>query len=241
MVKSPAAMPEGIKVQKMFAGIAKRYDLANVLLSGGACRWWARRLVKLVARERPREIADLATGSGDVAFALRRALPDAEIRAYDFCEAMLDVARERAARRREKNAAEKPVSFAFGDCMNLPLADASVDALTIAYGVRNFEDRARGLRELRRVLRPGGAAFILEFTQPATLFHPFYYLYLKLALPLIAWAITGDRKAYDYLAGSIEAFPPKEGLSAELRAAGFSDVRALGMTFSVVAVHVARR
>ncbi|MGN0834258.1 MAG: ubiquinone/menaquinone biosynthesis methyltransferase [Candidatus Spyradosoma sp.] len=234
-------MPEGIKVQKMFAGIAKRYDLANLLLSGGACRWWARRLVKLVARERPREIADLATGSGDVAFALRRALPDAEIRAFDFCEAMLDVARERAARRREKHATEKPVAFAFGDCMKLPLPDASLDALTIAYGVRNFEDRARGLRELRRVLRPGGAAFVLEFTQPAPLFRPFYYLYLKTALPLIAWAITGDRKAYDYLAGSIEAFPPKEKLSEELRAAGFSEVRALGMTFSVVAVHIARR
>lgn len=234
-------MPEGTQVQKMFAGIAKRYDFANLLLSGGACRRWTRRLAKLVARERPQKTADLATGSGDVAFALRNALPETEIFAYDFCEEMLGVARERLARRRRKNPGEKNIEFGFGDCMNLPLADDSADALSIAYGVRNFEDRSRGLREMRRILRPGGKAFILEFTQPATLFRPFYYLYLKLALPLIARIITGDRKAYDYLAGSIEAFPPKEKLAEELRAAGFSEVRAVGMTFSVVAIHIATK
>ncbi len=231
-------MPEGIKVQKMFAGIAKRYDLANTLLSGGACHYWAHKLVRLVAREKPQKIADLASGSGDIAFALRKRLPDAEIGGYDFCEAMLDVARERQKRH---SGGKKAIDFAFGDCMQLPLESDSVDALTIAYGVRNFEDRPRGLRELRRILRPGGKAFILEFTQPAALFRPFYYLYLKLALPLIAWMITGDRKAYDYLAGSIESFPPKEKLSEELRDAGFSDVRALGLTFSIVAVHVATK
>lgn len=230
-------MPEGIKVQKMFAGIAKRYDLANTLLSGGACHYWARKLVRLVAKEKPQQIADLATGSGDIAFALRKRLPEAEIGAYDFCEAMLDVARER----QQRQNTQPEIRFAFGDCMQLPLESDSTDALTIAYGVRNFEDRPRGLRELHRILRPGGKAFILEFTQPATLFRPFYYLYLKLALPLIAWAITGDRKAYDYLAGSIESFPPKEKLSEELRAAGFSEVRALGLTFSIVAVHIATK
>ena len=230
-------MPEGIKVQKMFAGIAKRYDLANTLLSGGACHYWARKLVRLVAKEKPQQIADLATGSGDIAFALCKRLPEAEIGAYDFCEAMLDVARER----QQRQNTQPEIRFAFGDCMQLPLESDSTDALTIAYGVRNFEDRPRGLRELHRILRPGGKAFILEFTQPATLFRPFYYLYLKLALPLIAWAITGDRKAYDYLAGSIESFPPKEKLSEELRAAGFSEVRALGLTFSIVAVHIATK
>lgn len=230
-------MPEGRKVQKMFAGIAKRYDLANMLLSGGACRYWAYKLVSLVKREAPRRVADLATGSGDIAFALRKRLPDAAIDAYDFCEEMLAVARERQAHAETAN----PIHFAFGDCMQLPITDGSVDALTIAYGVRNFEDRSRGLKELCRVLRPGGCAFILEFTQPTLLFRPFYYLYLKLVLPLIAWVITGDRKAYDYLAGSIESFPAKEQLSEELCAAGFSEVRAVGLTFSIVAIHVARK
>lgn len=241
-------MPEGAKVRKMFAGIAKRYDLANLLLSGGFCRFWTRRLAALVARERPQEIADLATGSGDVAFALKRKIPAARVRGFDFCEEMLAIARERAAKlfpnsaesAGTENAGMVP-EFAFGDCMALPLADSSVDAVTIAYGVRNFENRSRGLRELRRVVRPGGKVFILEFTQPALLFRPIYYFYLKFVLPLVARAITGDKKAYDYLAGSIGAFPPKEKLSEELRAAGFASVRAVGLTASIVAIHIAEK
>lgn len=219
----------------MFAGIAKRYDLANNLLSGGACRWWARKLVRLVARDRPQKIADLATGSGDIAFALKKAMPDAQIRGYDFCEPMLEIARKRAAGTHEE------IKFSYGDCMQLAITSESLDALTIAYGVRNFEDRTRGLRELHRVLKPAGTAFILEFTQPNALFRPFYYLYLKLALPLIAWLITGDRKAYNYLAGTIASFPPKEKLSDELRAVGFHEVQAVGLTFSIVAIHIAKK
>lgn len=234
-------MPNGEKVRKMFAGIASRYDFANLLLSAGCCRLWTRRLAALAARERPRGVADLATGSGDVAFALCRRLPaDARVRGFDFCEEMLAVARERAAKIPRGNGAGTP-DFTFGDCMALPLADASVDAVTIAYGVRNFEDRSRGLREIRRVLRSGGKAFILEFTQPAAWFRPAYFFYLKCVLPLIARVVTGDKKAYDYLAGSIEAFPPKEKLSAELRDAGFSAVRAVGLTASIVAIHVAEK
>ena len=230
-------MPEGVKVRKMFAGIAERYDLANLLLSGGFSRSWTRRLVARVKAFAPREIIDLATGSGDVAFELKRRLPGASVRGFDFCEEMLAVARSRAA----KIPGASDIAFAFGDCMALPLAEASVPAVTIAYGVRNFEDRARGLREIFRVLRPGGKLFMLEFTQPAPWFRPFYRFYLKFVLPLVARVITGDKKAYDYLAGSIEAFPPKERLSQELRDAGFSDVRAFGMTFSIVAVHVAEK
>lgn len=230
-------MPEGGKVRKMFAGIAERYDLANLLLSGGFSRSWTRRLVARVKAFAPRDVVDLATGSGDVAFELKRRLPDAHVRGLDFCEEMLSVARSRAA----KIPGAADIAFAFGDCMALPLADASASAVTIAYGVRNFEDRSRGLREIFRVLRPGGKLFMLEFTRPATWFSPFYRFYLKFVLPLIASVITGDKKAYDYLAGSIEAFPSKERLSQELRDAGFSDVRTFGMTFSIVAVHVAEK
>ncbi|MBQ8445388.1 MAG: bifunctional demethylmenaquinone methyltransferase/2-methoxy-6-polyprenyl-1,4-benzoquinol methylase UbiE [Opitutales bacterium] len=230
-------MPEGAKVQKMFAGIAKRYDFANLLLSGGCSFYWTRRLVAQVKRFAPKEIADLATGSGDVAFELKRRLPGARVRGFDFCEEMLAVARERA----EKIPGAEAIEFAFGDCMALPLENASVDAVTIAYGVRNFEDRPRGLREIRRVLKPGGKVFVLEFTQPAAWFRPIYFLYLKFLLPLVARAVTGDKKAYDYLAGSIESFPPKDRLAAELRDAGFSSVRTIGLTASIVAIHVAEK
>ncbi|MCD8283580.1 MAG: bifunctional demethylmenaquinone methyltransferase/2-methoxy-6-polyprenyl-1,4-benzoquinol methylase UbiE [Opitutae bacterium] len=231
-------MPEGKKVQRMFARIASRYDLANCLLSAGACRHWTRVLADLVARESPQLVVDLATGSGDVALELAKKLPPTtRILGVDFCEEMLDVARGRRA----KIAGGDNVEFAFGDCMDLPLDADSVDALTIAYGIRNFENRPRGLREMHRVLRRGGKAFVLEFTQPARAFSPFYFLYLKFVLPLLARVITGDKNAYDYLTSSIEAFPPKEKITQELRAAGFENVRAIGLTFSIVAIHVAEK
>ncbi len=222
----------------MFAHIAERYDRANTLLSFGACKRWTRKLVSLVAKEHPTVVADLATGSGDVAFALRGKLPqDAKICGYDFCEEMLAVAQER----KNGNPKYANVEFMFGDCMALPLAHESVDAITIAYGIRNFEDRPKGLREMHRVLKHGGKAFILEFTQPLLLFRPFYYLYLKLVLPLLARVITGDKNAYEYLTASISAFPPKKGISRELREAGFENVRAIGLTFSIVAIHIAEK
>lgn len=224
-------MPEGAAVSRMFAEIAHRYDAANHLLSGGVDFHWRRVLVKMVAAAQPRDVADLATGSGDVAFALRQGLAqDTVIAGYDFCEPMLEQARA-------KQGGDTPVHFAFGDCMHLPLADASVDAITIAFGVRNFEDRLRGLREMHRALRPGGRAFILEFSQPYAWFRPCYYLYLKFILPLLAGVATGKKDAYDYLACSIEGFPARAELSAQIREAGFQSVTATALTFGIVAIH----
>lgn len=228
-------MPQGAAIRTMFAGIARRYDLTNRILSFGMEGIWRRKLVRLASERRPHDIADLATGSGVVAYELKKALPTARVSGYDFCQPMIEVAEAKQA---SLPAAEK-IPFALGDCMALPLADASLDALTIAYGVRNFEDRPKGLRELRRVLRAGGTAYIMEFTQPSWWMRPFYYIYLKTLLPLVAWAATGDRKAYEYLGGSIASFPSKEKISEELRMAGFSKVRAIGLTGSIIAIHVA--
>lgn len=228
-------MPQGAAIRNMFAGIAGRYDLTNRVLSFGMEGLWRRRLVTLALEKDPADIADLATGSGVVAYAIKARAPNARVRGYDFCEPMLAVA---DAKQKDVPAAEK-IPFAVGDCLALPIPDASLDALTIAYGVRNFEDRPRGLAELRRVLRPGGVACVMEFTQPSWWMKPFYFLYLKTLLPLVAWATTGDRKAYEYLGGSIASFPPKERISEELRAAGFSKVRAIGLTGSIIAIHVA--
>lgn len=228
-------MPKGDAIRTMFAGIARRYDLTNRLISFGMEGLWRRRLVAAVGARAPRDVADLATGSGVVAFALRRALPGARVAGYDFCEPMLEVAR----RKQDALPESEKIPFAVGDCLALPIPDASLDAVTIAYGVRNFEDRAKGLRELRRVLRPGGAAFILEFSRPAWWMRPVYFLYLKTLLPLVAWATTGDRRAYEYLAGSIASYPDRATIRAELLAAGFSRVGDIGLTGSVVAIHTA--
>lgn len=225
-------MPEGSAVRTMFSGIASRYDLANRVLSLGLCVGWRNRLVDAVKTAAPRTVADLATGSGDVAFALRGALPaTAEVTGYDFCEPMLELGRSRAA------AEGVRLEFRTGDCMRLPLPDASCDAVTIAYGVRNFEDRGKGLRELRRITRPGGSVFILEFSQPDAWFAPLHFIHVRCVLPLAAALLTGDLGAYRYLGTSIAGFPDAEGLSAELKTAGFSQVTCERMLFGTVALH----
>ena len=151
-------------------------------------------------------MVDLATGSGDVAFKLRDRIGTG-IRLLDWtCEPMLKEARAKRA----SKASYSDITFEFGDCMDLPLDDNSVDAVTISFGVRNFENRLRGLREILRVLRPGGSLFVLEFSQPDKWFSPIYYFYLKFILPWVAALATGDKSAYDYLAGTIEDFQAKK-------------------------------
>lgn len=233
-------MPDPVAVNSMFGRIARRYDLANRLLSGGLDVWWRHRLVAAVRRSGPRDVLDLATGSGDVAFALSRGLPgEVRITGMDFCQPMLD----EAELKKDAAGADhyRNISFRQGDGLALPLADASVDAVTISFGLRNLADRDRGLREMRRVLRPGGRLFVLEFSQPHAWFRPLYFFYLKNILPRIAGFVTGDKAAYDYLNNTISAFPGRAALAGEIRAAGFSSVAASGMTFCCVALHEAAR
>lgn len=223
----------------MFGRIARRYDLANFLLCGGIDSWWRRRLVTAVRRRAPRAILDLATGSGDVAFALSRGLDrSAAIVGMDFCQPMLDEAEAKKAAAGNRYA---NVRFRPGDGLALPLPDESHDAVTISFGLRNLADRARGLREMRRVLRPGGGLFILEFSQPHVWFRPIYYFYLRRILPAIAGLVTGDRDAYVYLNNTISEFPDRAALEQEIVAAGFTHVRSRALTFGVVALHEATK
>lgn len=230
-------MPDPKAVNSMFARIAGRYDLANHLLSGGVDFWWRQRLVRVVRDARPGAVLDLATGSGDVAFALASGLPrGVRLTGMDFCQPMLD----EAVKKREANGRWAGIEFKQGDGMALPLPDASYDAVTISFGLRNMADRHQALAEMRRVLRPGGRLFVLEFSQPYLWFRPFYYAYLKFVLPLVAGVVTGDRSAYEYLGGSIESFPDRTKMSGEIQRAGFSAVRARPMTFGIVALHEAQ-
>lgn len=220
----------------MFARIAGRYDVANHLLSGGVDFWWRQRLVRAVHDAHPRDILDLATGSGDVAFALAEGLPaNVRIVGMDFCQPMLD----EAVKKRAQSARWAEIEFRQGDGMALPLPDRSFDAVTISFGLRNMADRHKSLTEMRRVLRPGGCLFVLEFSQPHAWFRPFYFTYLKFLLPAVAGIVTGDRKAYEYLCGSIELFPGRSAMAEEIRRAGFALVKATPMTFGVVALHEA--
>lgn len=230
-------MPDANAVRSMFSRIAGRYDLANHLLSGGVDFWWRRLLVRRVHDAAPRAVLDLATGSGDVAFALADGLPaTTRITGMDFCQPMLD----EAVKKRTAHGRWTGIDFRQGDGMALPLADAQFDALTISFGLRNMADRHKSLTEMRRVLRPGGRLFVLEFSQPFAWFRPIYYTYLKYVLPSIAAVVTGDRGAYEYLCGSIEQFPGRDAMSAEILRAGFKSVRATPLTFGIVALHEAQ-
>ena len=230
--------PDPKAVNSMFSRIAVRYDLANRLLSGGIDRWWRRTLVHGVRRHAPRDVLDLATGSGDVVFALARGLtPQTKLVGMDFCQPMLDEAI--AKQQRAADPRYDSVKFAPGDGLNLPVPDQSFDAVTISFGLRNMADRHRALTEMRRVLRPGGHLWVLEFSQPQRWFRPFYFFYLRHVLPSFAGIVTGDKSAYVYLNETIEQFPDRPALSQEIIAAGFQNVTAKGLTFGIVALHEA--
>jgi len=231
-------MPDPIAVRSMFGRIASRYDLANRMLSGGTDIGWRNELVAAVRQLGPTDVLDLATGSGDTALALSRELPwNSRILGMDFCEPMLAEAEKKRAS--AKVGLYANLRFQAGDGMALPLPDASYDAVTISFGLRNMADRHRSLREIRRVLRPRGRLFILEFSQPNPRMRRLYFFYLRRILPFLAGLISGDRAAYVYLNETIRDFPGREALSVEICAAGFSGVTAKPMTFGIVALHEA--
>jgi demethylmenaquinone methyltransferase/2-methoxy-6-polyprenyl-1,4-benzoquinol methylase len=195
----------------MFASIARRYDLANHVLSGGMDFYWRARATDVVAGWRPRNIADLATGTGDLALALQSKLPDARITGVDCVPEMLEFARKKGVR-----------NVLLADAMKLPFVDGSFDCITIAFGLRNLEDCSTALAEIARVLRSGGHLLVLEFSLPATpLVCAVYRFYLHRCLPLIGSFLTRTRKAYDYLGDSIEEFPSGTAMCELMLARGY--------------------
>jgi demethylmenaquinone methyltransferase/2-methoxy-6-polyprenyl-1,4-benzoquinol methylase len=195
------------------------------------------KLVRAVYDVHPVDVLDLATGSGDVAFALADGLPrGSRIIGVDFCQPMLD----EAAKKQGRNRRWAGITFQQGDGLALSLPDKSFDAVTIAFGLRNMADRHRALSEMRRVLRPGGRLFVLEFSQPYPWFGPLYFSYLRHVSPWLARVVTGEQTAYEYLGSSIELFPDRDAVSAELLAAGFASTKATPLTLGTVALHEAR-
>ena len=228
--------PDPEAVRATFESVAPRYDLANHFLSGGIDFYWRKKLVKLASEKTCDHVLDLATGSGDVLFALRDGLPhETAITGVDFCEPMLEEARNK---REAKGLDEDSNEFLWGDCLSLDFPDNSFDLITISFGLRNLADREKGLKEMNRVLKPGGRLIVLEFSQPFFWFRPFYYFYLRLILPWMARLVTGDRDAYLYLGSSISAFPDRFGLVREFENAGFEKIRFTSLTFAIVALHL---
>lgn len=230
----PAMTPppdrQGSRVRSMFSSIASRYDLANHLLSGGLDFFWRKRAARIVRAWRPARILDLATGSGDLALTIRAACPGAFLVGADFCHPMLRVAQRKGLQR-----------LVTADGLHLPFADASFDALTIAFGLRNMESWPAGLAEMHRVLAPGGHVLILDFSLPPPPLRWLYRPYLHHALPRIASFLTGEKSAYDYLGDSIEQFPRGEAMCALLREAGFEAPACEPLSAGIVSLYTAAR
>ena len=215
----------------MFSAIARRYDLANHLLSCGCDFYWRKRAAEIVRAWRPHTIVDLATGTGDLALALAKELPQAEITGVDFSEEML-------ARARAKGVCRALLA----DAMQLPFGDGTLDCVTIAFGLRNLPDCGGGLREMHRVLKPGGHVLVLEFSLPQlSILRAIYRVYLHRVLPLIGSILTSERSAYQYLGDSIEQFPADAAMMSLLKECGFSDVHVEPLTGGIVTIYTAEK
>lgn len=229
-------MPDAQRVKNLFRTAAKRYNCVNTVLSWGWDSYWRRTLSSAVVRSGAHKILDVATGSGVLAFAVAEGFERLgrpyQITGVDFCEELLAVARTDAARKKFTY----PLQFMAADALALPFADHTFDAVTIGFGLRNFEDRPRAYAEVRRVLRPGGELLVLEFSQPVGLMRPLYHVYDH-TLPTIAGWLGQDADAYRYLRDSVRGFPDAPALAQELKEAGFANIRWQRMTGGVVALH----
>jgi len=227
------------RIAGMFDAIARRYDLLNHVLSGGIDRQWRKRAIRSLALTGTERVLDLCTGTADLAIAAMRASrPAARVVGLDFAAGMLRVGHGKLQR---AGLADR-IALVRGDATRIPIADASVDAITIAFGIRNVEQVAIACAEMRRVLRPGGRLAILEFAVPTTPGLSAVYLwYLRHVLPRIGRAISHHNAAYGYLPASIGAFATPDEFVKILRQEGFSDISAAPLTFGSVMLYTARR
>ena len=226
------------QVERMFDHIAPAYDRLNHLMSLGIDRSWRRTALKWLRPHRPQQMMDVATGTGDFALLACRMLRPQSLVGTDISEGMMQVARRKA---REAGLDER-ISFRREDCEALTFADASFDAVTVAFGIRNFEHLDRGLREMCRVLRPGGHLVILELSTPTRFpMKQLFALYSKAAMPLMGRTISHDDSAYTYLPESIRAFPQGEVMQESIHRAGFSQVSFRRLTFGLCTLYMATK
>ena len=229
---------KAVQVERMFNHIAPTYDQLNHTLSMGIDRTWRRKAIHTLRPYHPQQILDIATGTGDFAILACRELQPQFLIGADISEGMMEVGREKV---QQAGLADK-VSFAREDCTALSFADATFDAVTVAFGVRNFEHLDIALGEMCRVLRPNGHLVILELSTPDRFpMKQLFTLYSKVVMPLIGKLISKDNSAYTYLPESIRAFPQGEVMQRSIRNAGFSQVRFRRLTFGICTLYVATK
>jgi len=251
MTDGPGTLPDS-QVRQMFDRIAGPYDVMNSVMTAGLHHRWRARAADLAAVGPGDRVLDVATGTGDLAFELaRRVAPGGEVVGSDFSEGMLERARTKdgahAARRGGGPGGGHPpapsaaVRFEWGDAQSLPYEDASFAAATVGFGARNFADLEKGLREMTRVVRPGGRVVVLEITQPQRPpLSTFFSLWFDRIVPVVG-RLAADEQAYSYLPSSVKRFPRPDELAATMQRAGLRDLRWVLTAGGIIALHVGRR
>ncbi len=225
------------QVATMFNNISKRYDLLNHVLSLGIDIIWRKKAIKLLKPSQPKLILDIATGTGDFAIEALALNPDKVI-GVDISEGMLEVGKEKIAK---MGVADK-IDLRLGDSEKLLFSDNNFDAIIVSFGVRNFENLEKGLKDMFRVLKPGGTVVIVEFSQPTRFpFKQLYNFYFKNILPLIGKIISKDNAAYTYLPESVQAFPYGEKFLAILDKLGYKNTKCKPLTFGISSIYMAEK
>lgn len=224
------------QVERMFDNIAPAYDFMNRTMTLGIDRWWRRVAVKMVCKSHPQRILDVATGTGDFAIGLYNKIHPQQVVGIDLSQGMLDVARHKV----EKSGLQDFITLRQGDCLALPFRDGEFDAVTVAFGVRNFEHLLQGYQQMHRVLSSGGVLCVLELSTPRNrVVRWFYNLYTLHLIPWFGALKSHDKNAYRYLPQSIAAVPQGDDMVAIMREAGFKDCKVKRMTFGTCSIYLA--
>ena len=225
------------QIAEMFDNISPKYDFLNRMLSMGIDVLWRKKAVKLLKKYNPKTILDIATGTGDFAIEAVKLNPE-KIIGIDISEGMLKYGQQKI----KKKGLDKIIELQKGDSEDLAFADNSFDAATAGFGVRNFQNLEKGLAEILRVLKPGGVAVILEFSQPETVpFKQIYNFYFKYILPFWGKIISKDNAAYTYLPESVNEFPYGEKFMEILRKTGYKNVRQKRLTMGIATIYIAEK
>jgi demethylmenaquinone methyltransferase / 2-methoxy-6-polyprenyl-1,4-benzoquinol methylase len=226
------------QIQRMFNDISGRYDLLNHLLSFGIDYTWRRKFVSQLSRCQPKQVLDVATGTGDLAILVGSLASVKEVVGIDNASNMILIAKNKVLQSKFK----KKITFRDGDAEAIPFPDESFDAVTVAFGVRNYEDLEKGLTEMRRVLRSGGVMMILEFSHPEVMpWKQLYGFYAKYMIPLIGRLVSRHKEAYTYLPESVSAFPSGENFTNILSKLGLKNVTRRSLTFGIATIYSAEK
>jgi demethylmenaquinone methyltransferase/2-methoxy-6-polyprenyl-1,4-benzoquinol methylase len=229
---------KGKLVEEMFDNIAPTYDTLNHRLSWDIDKGWRKKAIKQLAPYKPKRILDIATGTGDFAILSAQMLQPSQLIGADISEGMMNIGREKV----DKMKLNHIISFQKEDCLNLTFEDESFDAITTAFGIRNFQDLDKGLKEMCRVLKKGGHLSIVELSQPVSFpMHQLFKVYSHTILPLYGKLISKDQSAYNYLTATIEAFPQGETMVEVLKKAGFTEAKFKRLTFGICTMYFASK